>query len=163
MTPIIAIALTLLVSYTVTLCVVNKSIPSSLSASVFALPPGGQWLWTLVIGLVAMLMMPTLLDKTPEEWQFLAFLGCAGLLFVAFAPLVKDKTDMAYLIHMAGAYDSAVCSQLLVAVRYPWLLLLWLPWAAVFVWHLAHRKKWRTQTFWAEQTCFASIFLYALI
>ena len=157
------IAIALLATYTVTLCVVNKEIPSSLSASVFYLPRTGQWLWTAVIVAVVFLVAPTLISKASDNTQFLAFIACAGLLFVGGAPLAKDKTDMAYHVHMAGAIACAVASQILLAFNAPWLLLLWAFWISDAIYTRAHHNQWRTAVFWAEMTCFCDIFIFCII
>ena len=157
------IAIALLAAYIVTLCVVNKEIPSSLSASVFYLPKTGQWLWTAVIVAVVFLVAPTLISKTSESTQFLAFIACAGLLFVGGAPLVKDKSDMAYHVHMGGAIACAVASQILLAFNAPWLLLLWAFWIGDAIYTRAHHNQWRTAVFWAEMTCFCDIFIFCII
>ena len=154
--------MTLLFAYTLTVCVVNRGVPSSLSATVYALPPMGAWLWTVIIGAVAGITMPVILDAAPDNWRFLGFLACIGLLFVAFCPLVPNKGDMTYKIHMGGAITCAVCSQVLLAVSNAWLLLLWLPWIAAFVLITASRK-WKTAIFWAEMTCFLNTFIYGLL
>lgn len=160
---VIVNAIIILVLYTIILCVVNKQIPNSLSASVFALPPSGSWLWTVVIGGVSFMTMPTLIKVTPDTWRFLAFISCAGLAFVAVCPLIPDKTDLTYKIHMAGAITCAVASQLLVAIVKWWLLLGWLPWIIAFIWITKDHSRWRTQVFWAEMTCFAISFGYCML
>ena len=184
MTSIIAFAL--LIMYTLIICVVNKQIPNSLSASVFllppstpqspswrpqakvvhgespCLPPSGVWLWTVIITAIAVLTMPALLDITPEKWQFIAFLGCAALGFVAAAPLVRDKGDMAYKVHCTAAVVCAICSQALVVIICPWLLMTWIPWIAAFVW-ITKDERWLTQVFWAEMVCFTSTFTLPLV
>ena len=159
----ILIAIALLATYTITLCVVNKEIPSSLSASVFYLPKMGQWLWTAVIVAVVFLVAPTFIEKASPSTQFLAFIACAGLLFVGGAPLVKDKTDMAYKIHMAGAIACAVASQAVIAFNQPWLLLLWAFWIGDAIYTRAHHNQWRTAVFWAEMTCFVVTFTFCIL
>ena len=158
----ITISLVLLIAYTATLCVVNKQIPSSLSSTVFFLPPTGAWLWTVVIAAVVFTLAPVLIENA-QHCQFLAFLACAGLLFVAGCPLVPDKGDMAYRVHCASAIVCAVSAMALVAVNQVLLLLLWLPWFAVFLWKTRGRKSWETNTFWAEMECFLITYVYAYI
>lgn len=165
----IAIAATLLATYILTLCVVQRRIPNSVSQTVFLLPKAGTWLWTVVVAAVAFLTMPTFIDRTAESVQFLAFFACAGLLVVAVCPLVAKKGDAesykdapTYRIHVAGAYTSAVASQLVVAICQPWLLLLWLPWFAAFVW-ISKDTHWRTSPFWAEITAFTINIIYCII
>lgn len=162
MNTLVIIAITLLFAYTLTVCVVNRGIPSSLSATVYALPPMGAWLWTFIIGLVSGMTLPVILEIAPDNWKFLAFLSIVGLLFVAVCPLVKDKGDMTYKIHIAGAVICAVCSQILVGICNPWLLLMWVPWVAAFLW-ITKDGKWNTMTFWAEMTCFADTFTLCLL
>lgn len=155
------IAAVLLIAYTVILCVHN-GIPRSLSASVFFLPKKGTWLWTAVIAAVALALAPVLIG-TAERAQFLAFFACAGLLFVAGCPLVKDKSDMAYRVHLVAAIVCALSAMGLVACNRPLLLLLWLPWVGVFIWKTKGVSTWPTQTFWAEMMCVLITFIYAYL
>ncbi len=177
----IIIATTLLVAYTLILCVVNKHIPDSLSQSVFFLPPSASWLWTLVIGFFAFAIMPAFIDKTPENWQWLAFISCAGLMAVAFAPLlpaketltqdgdkVIDKSDLGYKVHMVGAFTAAIGSQVLIARCQPLVLLCWIPYIGYFVYYYSQyffklMVPWRTKVFWAEMTCFLTPVIYVSI
>lgn len=173
----IIIATTLLVAYTLILCVVNKHIPDSLSQSVFFLPPSASWLWTLVIGFFAFAIMPAIIDKTPENWQWLAFISCAGLMAVAFAPLlpakesltqdgkkVIDKSDLGYKVHMVGAFTAAIGSQVLMIVCQLPILLCWIPFVGYFAYLIhMHQLPWRTRVFWAEMTCFLTPVIYVSI
>lgn len=86
-----------------------------------------------------------------------------GQWLVAATPMVKDKTDMAYKVHMISAYTCAIASQLLTMLNEPLLLLCWVPWVVAFVWQTKDKQRWRQAVFWAEITCFASIFLLVLI
>ena len=147
------IAVAVLTIYTVVFCLTNKQIPTSLSASVFYLPRAGAILWLAVIA-------PVLLAVSRPATQFLAFISCAGLLFVGGCPLVKDKTDLTYKIHMAGAITCAISANLLIIFNHWWLMFLWIPWLFWFICVTKYRP-WTTQTFWAEMTCFYSTFAYA--
>ena len=167
MTPLIIAAIVLLTVYILAVCIINKEIPSSLSESVFYLPKTGAWVWMLVIAGVAFLSVPTFIEKVNESIQFLAFLSCAALAFVGACPLVGsfgniDKSTGTYTIHMASAFACGVLSQIAVFISNPWLILCWLPWVSAFVW-ISKDEKWRTATFWAEMTCFASTFIFCLI
>ena len=158
----IIIAITILVIYTVTLCVVNKRIPNSLSQSVFMLSPSASWLWTLVMGFVAVAVMPKMLEVSGDNWKFLAFLSCIGLIFVALCPLSPRKDGIEYEVHMTGAWMCAVSSQILMAVCNSWLMLMWVPWVIAFI-LITKDSKWRTKVFWAEWTCFPITFTFCLI
>ena len=154
------IAMAVLTIYTAVLCLTNKQIPPSLSASVFYLPRAGAIIWMAVIATIVFTLAPVLLAVSKPSTQFLAFISCAGLLFVGGCPLVKDKTDTTYKIHMAGAITSAVCANLLIMTNHWWMMFLWIPWLFWFVW-VTKDRRWTTQTFWAEMTCFYSTFAYA--
>ena len=156
------IALALLTAYILAVCISNKQIPNSLSETVFFLPPGGSWLWIITICAVAFLAVPTFIEKTADSVQFLAFLSCASLAFVAVCPLLGtygaiNKEDQTYKIHMGAAYACGALSQIAVIITCPWMAFWWAPWMAAFIW-ITKDGRWNTATFWAEMTCFASTF-----
>lgn len=154
------IAIIILLTYTIIMCIRGGKIPSSLSASVFDLPQNMHWIWTITIYSVCFLTIPTIISKASENTQFLAFIAIAALAFVGAAPLVKDKQDIAYKVHCVAAVICAVCSQIMLAFNCPWLLLCWVPW--IIAW-FELCSTWRTMTFWAEAVCFASTFAYCMI
>ena len=154
------IAVAVLTIYTAALCLAERQIPPSLSASVFYLPRAGAVIWLAVIATVVFCLSPVLLAVSRPATQFLAFISCAGLLFVGGCPLVKDKTDLTYKIHIAGAITCAIAANLLIIFNHWWMLFLWIPWVFWFVW-VTKDRRWTTQTFWAEMTSFYSIFAYA--
>ena len=168
----IIIAITILLGYTIALCIKRGGVPSSLSASVFDLPQNKRWIWTVMLYAVCFcVLVPfgsggvSFLDKVSENTQFLAFIAIAALAFVGAAPLVADKTDLAYKVHCGAAVVCAVCSQLVLVFNQPWLLLCWIPWVFCFVdlWHSKQLSTWTTKVFWAEQVCFGSTFAFCLI
>ena len=158
----IVLAISVLLGYTIAMCIKGGGVPSSLSASVFDLPKNQRWIWTVVLYAVVFLCVPTYLDKVSENTQFLAFIAMVGLAFVGAAPLVSDKTDMAYKVHCVDAVVCAVCSQQVLVFNQPWLLLCWVPFVVAFVW-VTKDKPWRTLVFWAEMVCIGSTFAFCLI
>ena len=66
----------------------------------FRKPRNMGWIFSLIMVAVAFLMLISLLD-TGMGIQFLAFLGCAGLCFVGFAPNYCDRD--AYSVHKTAA------------------------------------------------------------
>ena len=161
----IIIAILILLVYTVILCIKGGGIPSSLSASVFNLPYNKRWIWTVVLYAVCLLCIPTIIEKSSANTQFLAFIAIAALAFVGAAPLVKDKEDLAYKVHCGAAVLCAVCSQLLLVFNQPLMVALWIPWVFCFVDLLFGKQlsTWTTKIFWAEVVCFSSTFIYCLI
>lgn len=79
---------------------VGRSIPESLSATYYMLGKRG-WLFQVMMAFTAVILLPTWLDVTPDEWQFLPFLSCGSLLFVAVAPAFKLRLDG--IVHYASA------------------------------------------------------------
>ena len=158
----ILIAILILLIYTITLIKIGGQVPPSLSDSVFDIPTKHRWIWTVVIIAVCFLAVPTYIDKTRVNTQFLAFLSIGGLAFVGAAPLVKFKDDaLQFRVHEVGAIACAVCSQILLAFNCSWLLLLWIPFMA---YGFANGwKTWKTMIFWGEMVCFSSTFIYCLI
>ena len=166
----IVIAIIILLVYTIAMCVKGGGVPSSLSASVFDLPKSQRWIWTVVLYAVCFcVLVPfgsggiSFLDKVSENTQFLAFIAIVALAFVGAAPLVADKTDLAYKVHCVAAVVCAVCSQLVLVFNQPWLLFCWVPFVVAFVYMWAAHFAWRTKTFWAEMVCFGSTFIFCLI
>lgn len=165
----IILAIIILLGYTIALCIKGGGVPSSLSASVFDLPKGQRWIWTVVLYAVCFcVLVPfgsggvSFLDKVSENTQFLAFIAIAALAFVGAAPLVADKTDLAYKVHCVAAVVCAVCSQLVLVFNQPWLLDCWFPWVGYLVYMAIDKKHWTTKVFWAEMVCFGSTFAFCL-
>ncbi len=63
------------------------------------------WVFTAVMFASAILMLIPLLDSG-KGIQFFAFLGCAGLMFVGFAPNYLNKDD--YIVHKTAAIIAAI-------------------------------------------------------
>ena len=66
---------------------------------------GDAWQFSLSIGLPAALLMPWMIERAPENFQFLGFLAPAALLFVAAAPHYKDEDSK---VHKWAAIMAAV-------------------------------------------------------
>ena len=163
----IVIAILVLLAYIIALCIKGGGISPSLSASVFDLKQSMRWIWTVVLAAVCFLCVPTYIEKTAENTQFLAFIAIAALAFVGAAPLVKEKSDLAYKVHCVTAVICAVCSQLVLVFNMPEgsVICLWIPFVIALIiktnaWDFS---KWRTMTFWAEMVCFVSTFAFCLI
>lgn len=67
-------------------------IPKSISETYYLLGKHG-WLFQLALFATAFTAIPMLIGRSSEDTQFLAFLGCAGLAFVAAAPLFKLELE----------------------------------------------------------------------
>ena len=83
-------------------CVVAKfGIPQSISDTYYLLDKQG-WLFQLALAATSFCVVPSLIDASTEYTKFLAFLACAGLAFVAAAPLFKMELEGK--VHFTSAY-----------------------------------------------------------
>lgn len=72
--------------------VAKFGIPKSISESYYLLGKMG-WMFQITLFVTAFLIVPSLIDASSENTQFLAFLACAGLLFVGASPLFRREFD----------------------------------------------------------------------
>ena len=82
-----------------------KRIPESLSETSYMLSDK-RYLFTIYCLLVSFLIMPEMLELTPEQYQFLPFIFCAGLMFAGASPLFK--TGMDRYVHYISAYTAFI-------------------------------------------------------
>ena len=138
-----------------------KRLPS-LSHSYYELGKQG-WMFQLTLISVVFLLMPQLLELTPESFQFVAFLTAAPIMFVGVAANFMDG-GMAKKVHYTAAYLSAGLSLLLVillAIFVNWVVILTVPIAGV-VFYLFF-KKYGQLTFFMEMAAFSWLIGSALI
>lgn len=83
--------------------VAKFGIPQSISDTYYLLGKKG-WLFQLALAATAFTAMPMLIERSSDGTQFLAFLACAGLAFVACAPMFK--LELEGKVHYVSA---AVC------------------------------------------------------
>lgn len=113
------------------------------------------WVFTLVMFASALLMLVSLLDSG-KGIQFLAFFGCAGLMFVGSAPNYIDRNTLP--IHKCGAIVAAIgcvgwCSSVNLA---PTLLLAI---AVLIIYFPPAAKPKAVGCYWAEVAAFLDVYL----
>lgn len=89
-------------------------IPESISAIYYLLGKRG-WIFQIVMALIGFCILPFWLEITPNEWQCLPFLSCAGLLFVAAAPQFRLQLDGT--VHYTSAIICGVCTILWMIIQ----------------------------------------------
>lgn len=161
------LSLLLIVSYTVSVCVYTKGIPYSISETYYKIKHK-FWFAVATIGTAA-LLMPAILEVTPEQYQFLAFLACVGMIFTGAAPNFREGTERK--IHIAGAAMCLVFSQLWVAFLYPFILQLWTLY--IIYTALDMKRKWKGNfiqafiytkpMFFIEITAIVSVYLCLML
>lgn len=134
MMTLIIISLVIFLAYIAGTCL-YFGVPASISDTYYKLErrhKGLGWLFTAMCWLVGGLLLPALLDITPESYQFTAFLACAGLLFVGAAP--QFKLSLTGVVHYGSAAICVVFSQIWVGLTVWWVLLpIWITFAGFIV------------------------------
>ena len=119
---LVLVSLLLITAYTTAVCVKCKGVPYSISETFYRLE---HKLWFgATMFLTAGLLMPAILEVTPESYQFTAFLACGGMFLIGVAPNFREGIERP--IHVAGAILCLVFSQVWVALTCPWFLLVWI-------------------------------------
>ena len=67
-----------------------------------------KWTHYALLALAALMMLPPMLECTPDNWRFLAFFACASLVFVATAPSYLEKFEGR--VHSISAILCAACA-----------------------------------------------------
>lgn len=102
-----------------TLC---RGVPVSLSATYYELGRYG-WVFQLVMCLICFCLLPVWLSVSEDYLQWMCFLACGGLLFVAAAPCFKLPLEGA--VHYGSATMCGVCVVLWLLCEGLWDVLLW--------------------------------------
>lgn len=123
--------------YTLAVCIKFKGIPESISATFYKLRYK-TW-FTITMFLTAGLLMPAILEITPEGYQFVAFLACIGMMLVGAAPNFREGLDKK--VHKAGAVMCIAFSQVWVALTCPCALAVWI--AYLIYTAIMMKKKWK--------------------
>jgi hypothetical protein len=113
--------------------------------------------------LVVALMMPAWISLSEgSNFQFLAFLAPASIMFVGTAPRFKDG-DLENKVHTYSAIIAAACSLLWVALVTPywWVMLIWLGLIALAAILTSSYKS--CLVYWLEQIAFLSTFTAAIM
>lgn len=157
----------IIASYTAAVCIKVKGIPYSISATFYALEH--KWLFGATMIITAGLLMPAILQKTPDSYQLTAFLACVGMIMVGAAPHFKEGLEKE--IHTVGAVLCLLFSQVWVLLTCPWLLLVWLGYLAYTV--VMMINKWNGNfissfiltkpMFWVEITALVTTYVTVLL
>lgn len=84
-------------------------IPESISAIYYLLGKKG-WIFQIVMVLVAVMLFFPWMEKSDDSLQFLPFLSCGSLLFVAAAPAFRLRLDG--MVHYSSAIVCGVSAVL---------------------------------------------------
>lgn len=116
---LVIISLLIIAAYTAAVCIKQKGVPYSISATFYKLQH--PYWFMAAMWATAGLLMPIALETSKPGTEFLAFLACAGMIFVGAAPNFREELEGK--VHMSGAVVCVVASQLWVAFNFWWVLL----------------------------------------
>lgn len=141
-------------------CLAFFGIPESLSMTYYLWKDKSDkgFLFPIMMYLVVAMMMPAWITMSEgSNFQFLAFLAPASLLFVATAPAFKSD-DLENKVHTISAYFAAACSLLWVILVTPywWTILIWLGLIALGSIFTSSYKT--CLVYWLEQIAFGATF-----
>ena len=142
---LVIISLFIIASYTAAVCIKQKGIPYSISATFYKLKH--PYWFMAAMWSTAGLLMPAVLGISKPGTEFLAFLACAGMIFVGAAPNFKE--EMEGKVHMSGAVICVVASQLLVGCTPFWWILIPV-WLAFIVYTVIGMGKHITGNIWQD-------------
>ena len=113
-----------------------------------------KWTHYALLALAALMMLPPMLDCTPYNWQFLAFIACASLVFVATAPSYLEKFEGR--VHSISAILCAACAIAWAAAVVPVALI-----GCALLIVAAFDKKHRL--LWLELSAFATAYIGVIL
>lgn len=137
LTVLVILSVLCIVSYTAAVCIKFGGVPESISATFYSLQH--KYWFGATMWITAFLLMPAILEVTPSNYQFVAFLSCLGMFLVGAAPNFREWLDKK--VHKAGAIMCVSLSQIWVALICPFALFAWLAYIAYTAWIM--KKKWK--------------------
>ena len=141
---LLIISFLVMAAYTAAVCVKQKGVPYSISATFYKLQH--PYWFMAAMWATAGLLMPAALETSKSGTEFLAFLACAGMIFVGAAPNFREELEGK--VHMLGAVVCVVASQLWVAFNCWWVLI---PvWLAFIVYTVIGMSKRVSDSIWQD-------------
>lgn len=135
---LVIISLLIIAAYTAAVCIKQKGVPYSISATFYKLQH--PYWFMAAMWATAGLLMPIALETSKPGTEFLAFLACAGMIFVGAAPNFRE--DLEGKVHMSGAVVCVVASQLWVAFNCWWVLFpIWLAYLTYTIVSITRQKQ----------------------
>lgn len=132
-------------------CIARLGVLDSLSATYYSLGKYG-WIFQSCIFLIGLLLLPVWLSLSKESFQFLVFLSCASLCFVASAPCFK--LELQGRVHYSAAIVCCISVFSWQILEGLWDVMLWFVWIGGML-TLTNRNKW---CWWLECAAIGSLF-----
>lgn len=135
-------------------------VPKSISSLVYELPKSKRWIWSICVWVVALTLMPLMLDVSREcSWRELAgFLTCGLGVAIGCVPLMKGELNRGHYILAAIV---GVLSQVWVVLGGEpcsiWMLGAWCLYGLLLPW------IWRWWCLCAEVLCLLLVVLSLIV
>lgn len=144
----------------------THGVPHSLSNTYYLwndVKKGAGYAFCVTLGLMAGLLLPAWLEiGVGSPWQFLSFLTCGSLLFVAAAPNFKS-IGIESTVHTAAAIFAAICGMCwVIFVADLWAIVLLVLMYTLIV-AVSHGSLRSCYVYWLETIAFLSIYFALLI
>ena len=146
----ILLFLTILIPVYFAGCIIKFGIPESLSATYYSLGEYGWIFQVLMLGIGGFLL-PVWLSAADESYQFLVFLACASLCFVAVTPCFK--LELQGKVHYSAAIVCCISVFTWQILEELWDVTLWFVWIGGML-TLTNRSKW---CWWLECAAIGSL------
>lgn len=127
-------------------------VPVSLSSTYYALEDKG-WLFQLLLASTSASLLPVWISFSTPGHEWMVFLSCASLLFVAAAPAFK--MELQGKVHYTAAAVCCVCASWWQIAEGVWDTLLFLAFIGIML-VLRDRSKW---CWWLECAVTGSVYL----
>ena len=134
---LIILSILTIAAYTTAVCIKQKGVPASISATFYRLEH--KYWFMATMWLTAGLLMPAILEVSKPNTEFLAFLACVGMFMVGAAPNFKEETEGN--VHTAGAILCIVGSQVWVACNMAWALFVWAAYLIYTAAYISRQKE----------------------
>lgn len=130
--------------------IVKFGVPVSVSSTYYHLKKNG-WIFQVLMFVLGCALFPIWISVSDESWQFLVFLACASLCFVASAPAFR--IELQGKVHYSAAVICCVSVFSWQILEGLWDVTLWFVWIGVML-TLTNRNKW---CWWLECAAVGSL------
>lgn len=114
--------ITTIILYLFLVILESREVPESLSATYYLMKDNG-WMFQALMVFCGIGLLPSWMDVSSDDWQFLVFLSCAGIVFTGVAPAFRLKLEGA--VHYSAAVVCCVSAVLWMLLEGMYPVLLW--------------------------------------
>lgn len=155
---LVVISFLIFALYTSIVCIKNKDIPWSISATYYTLEHRYWFAFSMMTP--TLLLIAPALEASGSGSEFLAFLSVSGMLLVGISPNYRED-KMENIVHNTGAYITAAFSQIWMMINCPILLFHWAIYFPLLAKYFIKKTDFKP-VFWAEIGLF-NVWIYLIL